>query len=99
MSQGEVRAAIEQMEAWVGDASWEPDPEALAQWNDAFQAAVAEARKEDGWLDLVARAHAVGQQVEARLPQLARLRDAVRAELDTQERGNRALRGYGASAR
>jgi quinol monooxygenase YgiN len=99
MSHGEVRAAIEQMEAWVGNPSWEPDPEALARWNDAFQAAVAEARTEDGWLDLVARAHTVGQQVEAILPQLAQLRDAVRAELDTQERGNRALRGYGASVR
>ena len=99
MSQGEVRAAIEQMEAWVGDASWEPDPEALAQWNDAFQAAVAEARKEDGWLDLVARAHAVGQRVEARVTQLTQMRDGMRAELNMQARGDRALKGYGARIR
>lgn len=99
MSHGEVRAAIEQMEAWVGDPSWEPDPEALAQWNAAFLVAVAEARNEDGWPELVARAHAVGHQVEARLTQLAQWREAVRAELDTQERGSRALRGYGSSAR
>jgi len=99
MSDGRVRAAIEQMEAWVGDPSWEPDPGALAHWNEAFQMAIAEAGKGDGWSDLVARAHAAGQQVETRLTQLAQLRDAVKAELGVQERGNRALKGYGASTR
>jgi len=99
MSNPEVRAAIEQMEAWVGDPSWEPDPEALAQWNEAFQAAVARAKKGDDWPDLVARAHAVGQHVEARVTQLTQLRDGMRAELNIQERGDRALKGYGARIR
>jgi len=99
MSDGEVRAVIEQMEAWIGDPSWEPDPESLAQWNAGFQAAVAQAEKGAGWPDLVARAHAVSQHLEARMIRLVQLRDEMRAELGAQERGNRALRGYGASTR
>lgn len=99
MSDGAVRGAIEQMEAWVADPAWEPDPEVLARWNEGFQAALAGAEKGEGWPDLVARAHAVGALVEARVRHLSHLRDEVRAELDSQERGHRALKGYGISAR
>ena len=99
MSEGNLRVAIEQMEAWMADPSWEPDPEALAEWHTRFQAAVAPARTSEGWTDLVARAHALGPILEVRTMQLTRLRDEIRAELDAQERGNRALRGYGASSR
>lgn len=99
MSDGQVRAAIEQMEAWIADPAWEPDPEALAQWNAEFQSAMAGAEKAEGWLGLVGRARAAGQQLEVRTMQLAQLRDGVRAELDAMECGNRALKGYGASAR
>ena len=98
MNDQKVRAAIEQMEGWMADPTWEPDPELLAQWNAGFQAALAQAKKTEGWLDLVARAHTVGARVEARVSQLAQVRDGVKAELDAQDRGNRALRGYGASA-
>ena len=99
MSDARVLAAIEQMEAWLGDPNWEPDPEALSQWNADFQAALAQAEKASGWPDLVSRAHATGQLLEARIAVVAEERDQVRAELAAQERGNRALRGYGASTR
>ena len=99
MSDGKVRAAIEQMDTWLADPSWEPDPEALAQWNAGFQEAVDQAEKTKGWSDLVARAHRLGQDLEVRIARSAQLRDEARAELDAQERGSRALRGYGASAR
>jgi hypothetical protein len=82
MSEGRVRATIEQMEAWLADPGWEPDAEALARWNAEFQGALAQKGKGPGWLDLVARAHA-----------------QVRVELETQVRGNRALKGYGAGRR
>ncbi len=99
MSDHEVRAAIDRMEAWVGDAGWDPDPAVLEAWNREYQAALATAEKNPGWIELVARAHELGRRLELRLADLTRLRDEVRAELDVQGRGNRALAGYGASIR
>ncbi len=99
MSDGQVRAAIEQMEAWLDDPAWEPDAEALAQWNAGFLEALALAEKAHGWSDLIARAHVAGRLLDSRADVVANERDRLRAELATQDRGNRALRGYGASAR
>jgi flagellar hook-associated protein FlgK len=99
MSDRLVRVAIEQMEAWIADPAWEPDPDRLAQWNAEFTAAMAGAEKAEGWPQLLARAHALGAQLEDRVIRLAQLRDDVRAELDALECGTRALRGYGASTR
>lgn len=99
MSDRAVRAAIERMEAWVGDAGWEPEPEILEAWNAEYRAALATAEKDPGWAELVDRAHALGQKLEARLAGITALRNDIKAELDAQERGNRALAGYGACTR
>lgn len=99
MKDGGLRASIEQMEAWVADPTWEPDPERLAQWDVDFQAALARAEKGPDWPNLMARAHAAGRELEARTVKFAQLRDQMKAELDAQERGNRALMGYRASIR
>jgi hypothetical protein len=99
MSEGQVRATIEQMEAWLADPSWEPDAEALARWNAEFQGAMAQKGQGPGWLDLVARAHAAGLLLEARIAVMTAAQDQVRAELEAQVRGNRALKGYGAGRR
>lgn len=99
MSDGRVQAAIEQMEAWVADLDWEPDPEALDRWNAGLQQALAQAEKAAGWPDLVERAHAASRVLDARIAVLIEEREQVRIELVAQERGNRALKGYGASTR
>jgi hypothetical protein len=99
MSDGGLRASIDQMEVWVADPSWEPDPEALVRWDADFQTALAQEEKGPDWLDLMARAHAVGHRLQARTVQFAQVRDELRAQLDAQERGNRALKGYRASVR
>ncbi len=99
MSDVRVRGAIEQMEAWLADSNWKQEAEALAQWNAEFQAALAQAEKAPGWPELVGRAHAAGLLLEARITGVAEARDGVRAELEAQAQGNRALKGYGASAR
>jgi hypothetical protein len=94
-----VRAAIEQMEAWLADPDWRPEAEVLALWNTEFQGALAQAEKASGWPDLIRRAHVAGQLLEARSVQMAEARDQVRIELEAQERGTRALKGYGAGTR
>jgi hypothetical protein len=99
MSDAEVRASLEQMEAWMADPSWEPEPGLLATWNAGFQAAMGRAEKGPNWPDLMSRAHALGRALERRASHLALQRDGVKAELDAQGRGNRALKGYGASTR
>lgn len=99
MSDPKVLAAIEQMEGWMADPDHDLDPEQLIQWNMAFQAALAQADRTEGWPALVARAQAVGERVKARAAQLTVLQKRVKAELDSQECGNRALKGYGASTR
>ena len=98
MSDRQLIVAIEQMEAWLANPTWEPDAGALIRWNEAFQAAVAHPEKGEGWPDLVARAHAAGRALDARVGEFAPLQDRRKAALDAQEQGNRALRGYKTTA-
>ena len=99
MNDGRVRAAIEQMEAWLSDVAWEPDPEALALWEEEFRTALAQAEKGSGWAALITRAHEAGRMLEARIEVVVEARDRIKAEVEAQEQGNRALRGYGANTR
>ena len=100
MSTEELVAAIQQMEAWVADPNWVPEPERLLRWNEEFQAARTQVKETTlGWVDLVARAHALGERVEAHTALLSKQQDDMKAELDAQALGNRALRGYGSSTR
>ncbi len=99
MSNEGLRASIEQMEAWVADPSWVPEADALARWHTDFQAALSQAEKGHDWADLMAKAHAVGQQLDSLAVRFAGFRDEMKAELEAYERGDRALKGYRASAR
>lgn len=98
MSDVDVLREIERMEGWLQDCQQMPGPEGLAEWNQAFRSALMGAERSPGWAELVARAHALGTQVNDRAALLAVERDEVRADLDAQERGGRALKGYGAAA-
>lgn len=99
MSDAGLRAAIERMEGWLADPSALPGPEALEGWNREFREAQASAERGPGWAELIARAHALAPRLEARTAILVTEREALRQEMDVQARGDRALKGYGASAR
>jgi hypothetical protein len=71
----------------------------LATWNQQFNAALGTARRGDGWQELVAHAHRLAKEVDARAAQLAERRDVLKQELEVQAIGDRALKGYGASSR
>lgn len=99
MSNLPVEAALSQMEAWLADPAWDPDPEVLEAWNTGFLAALAEAEKGEEWPRLAARGHAASRALEDRIARLALERDRVKGELAIQDRGNRALKGYEATNR
>ena len=99
MSDGEVLAAIEQMEAWGGQGAWVPDPGALEVWHTGFLAAMETAEKGPGWVDLMARAHAVGRLLEAKTGQVEQVYESIKSDMKAQEQGLRALRGYGGTTR
>ena len=99
MSNAGVQAALEEMETWLSDPTWEPEPESLTQWNNRYQKALAQADKAEGWPRLADKAHALGQLLEDRLPPLVQLRNEIKTELKALESGNRAMLGYGAGVR
>ncbi len=99
MSDAEVLREIERMEAWMGAPELMPGPDGLAEWNRAFRIALADAERGPGWSDLVLRSKALGSKVEGQAAIMAAERSRIRVELDSQELGGRALKGYGAAAR
>lgn len=99
MSDAQVREALDQMEAWLSDPLREIDVAELTHWNETYFSAVAGAERGSEWSDLVIRAHALGDGLNARMVSVIRERDALKTELDSFARGNRALRGYGTNAR
>lgn len=99
MSDARIREALDRLEAWLADPAWGPEAVELAEWNQEYQSAVDGAERGPGWQELVVRAHALGAQLSVRMASVSREKDAVKTELDSFARGNRALKGYGASAR
>jgi len=99
MSDPQVRAAVEQMEAWLDDPTWQPNPEALARWDAEFRAALVRAEKGNGWPELVERAHEAGRRLDIRSEAMASELREMKARLQAQDQGDRALKGYGASSR
>lgn len=99
MSDAKVREILDQLEAWLLEPGKVIESAEMAGWNAAFFAAVETADRGPGWSELVLRARALGQRLEADTEALVLERDAIKAELDTFARGNRALKAYGASSR
>lgn len=98
MSDEALRQVLERMEAWLSDDSWEPGPEQLPEWEAEFKRCLESTEKGSDWPELRRRAHVAGELLATRADGLAVLQGEIRAELEAQERGNRALRGYRTSA-
>lgn len=94
MSTFAVQQALDQMEAWLADPEWDPDPDALAVWDEGFKSAMKETEGAPDRVPLIERSHRLGKALEARTSRFVEIRDALRVELDAQNLGNRALRGY-----
>lgn len=97
MSDSLVLRSLERMEAWLDDPSWEPEAALLDAWQSDFDAAVAGAERSEGWMSLVHRAHEAGRRLESRMQEVAAEAERLRRRLESQDRGVRALKGYGAA--
>lgn len=97
MSDEVLRQLLERMEAWLSDDTWEPEPELLPEWEAEFQRCLACTDRGPDWPELRRRAHAAGGLLAARADRLAMAQEEIRTELEAQELGSRALRGYRAS--
>lgn len=71
-----------------------PDGEALASWRARFDAALPEAERGPGWEQLVARCRTLAARLDAAANALSQQRDALRREMEMQDQGARALKGY-----
>lgn len=99
MSDTEVVACLDEMEARLHCPSSDWTPEALEGWHQRFHAAVATAERGPDWAEIVERAHSLGGMVTNLAALASSQRDQIRMELDRQALGYRALKGYGASVR
>lgn len=99
MSDVAVEASLRAMEAWLEGRGGTMDDQVLADWNRSFQEAVARAERGPGWSDLVAWAHDLAKRVDERKRALEVDRDVIKAELNQQSVGDRALKSYGSSTR
>lgn len=88
---------LERMDALEACLKQDPEqfvPEDLEAWHKDFLAESEGARQEPQWPQVVARAHQLGQIIEALLPGLIAKRDELKQELAQQGQGMRALNAY-----
>lgn len=99
MTNSEVDALLAMMEAWLADPAWELEAESLADWTSRFNDALATADRSHGWIETAERSHRVGRQLEQRLQSVIEAKERIRVELEQQDKGVRALKGYGTVSR
>lgn len=94
MRPSRFEASLDQMARWLDDPGWTAEAAEVAVWEAEFQQALEEARGGLDWEFLRERAHALGARLEEKLQGVITERDALKAELDGQAQGRRALKAY-----
>jgi len=89
-----VEEALDELEALLSEPLDQMDGERIGAWHLRFRAALSAAERGRGWVDLVARAHALGGRLDQVLVEAISQRDALRRELDVGGLGARALKAY-----
>jgi len=72
----------------------DPQPEAVALCQRAFDEALASADRGSDWPSIAARAHGLSERLNAVTLVLSEKRDAIKQELSRQATGSRALKAY-----
>lgn len=94
MRSSRFEASLDQMARWLDDPDWAAEATEVAAWEAEYQLALEEARGGRDWEFLRERAHALGARLEEKLRGVISERDALKAELDGQAQGRRALKAY-----
>lgn len=85
-------AALDAIEGML--EAGDPQAEAVAACQRAFDAALASADRGADWPSIAARAHALSERLSAVTLVLSEKRDAIKRELARQATGSRALKAY-----
>ena len=72
----------------------EPEADALALWQEHFDAAVASAERGPEWPAIVQRAHALAARADIAVSTLSAKQNLIREEMNVHRRGARALKAY-----
>jgi hypothetical protein len=88
-----VLRLVEEMEVLLSEPGV-LDQTRLKEWNRRFNEATVRAERGPGWSAIVDRAHALGGRVDRVVEGLHDQGRGIRGQLEMQERGARALRGY-----
>lgn len=94
MSDAQVQAHLDQLERWLSDPGWIPDPSAMALWDAGFHAALATAERGSGWEPLVLQGRALNERLKAHASGLALAMEEIRLELQQQASASQALKAY-----
>lgn len=92
MSDHDVEAALDAMERLL--QSDDLDAASFLAWQQRFDESLATAERGPGWPDLVGRAHALSQRLDAAIHQLSLQKVELGKQLNLNARGSRALKGY-----
>lgn len=92
MSDQALAALLDELERLLQQEA--PEPEALEGWRRSFDAALPSAERGPGWEGIVARCRALAGRLDAGANQLAKQAEDLRRELERQDQGTRALKGY-----
>lgn len=97
MSPVSLDVVLMQMEAWLDDPTWVPVPDDLTVWNEQLVPAMVRLEANPERDTLRQRCHVLGQRLEMRADRLAIQQGDLKAIIEGQTLGFRALKGYGAS--
>lgn len=94
MSDEAVLEVIGELDRWLREAPEAVEAERVAAWRGRFDSAVSGAERGPSWEGVVAYAHEVEGRLNAHLSRLLAERADLKARLESQALGERALRAY-----
>lgn len=92
MSDADLIPLLEEMEQRLDRGGMEG--EEIAEWRARFDAALATAERGPEWPAILLRARALASRFDQEADRLVAAQERLRAEMDLQASGARALKGY-----
>ncbi len=94
MTDLDVLAALDTLEALLAGPASQPNGDAVATWHEAFKRALAGAERGFRWGEVQARGRVLGNLLSQRMALVRAARDVLGRDLAKVASGRRALKGY-----